>query len=85
MSLPLLGVLIGVLSGFGGTAIVLKSQALSVTVKPFVDAARVAGWFQRPHHLPAHHPQRLASQLSLHDVHGHRGHLARGDAVRSSA
>jgi peptide/nickel transport system permease protein len=43
MSLPLLGVLIGVLSGFGGTAIVLKSQALSVTVKPFVDAARVAG------------------------------------------
>ena len=43
MSLPLLGVLIGILSGFGGTAIVLKSQALSVTVKPFVDAARVAG------------------------------------------
>ena len=43
LSLPLLGVLIGILSGFGGTAIVLKSQALSVTVKPFVDAARVAG------------------------------------------
>jgi peptide/nickel transport system permease protein len=43
MSLTLLGVLIGILSGFGGTAIVLKSQALSVTVKPFVDAARVAG------------------------------------------
>lgn len=43
LSLPLLGVLLGVLSGFGGTAIVLKSQALSVTVKPFVDAARVAG------------------------------------------
>lgn len=38
-----LAVLIGVLSGFGGTAIVLKSQALSVKVKPFVDAARVAG------------------------------------------
>jgi peptide/nickel transport system permease protein len=43
LTLPLLGVLIGLLSGFGGTAIVLKSQALSVTVKPFVDAARVAG------------------------------------------
>ena len=38
-----LAVLIGVLSGFGGTAIILKSQALSVTVKPFIDAARVAG------------------------------------------
>ena len=43
LTLPLLGILIGLLSGFGGTAIVLKSQALSVTVKPFVDAARVAG------------------------------------------
>ena len=38
-----LAVLIGVLGGFGGTAIVLKSQALTVKVKPFVDAARVAG------------------------------------------
>jgi peptide/nickel transport system permease protein len=47
LTLPLLGVLIGVLSGFGGTAIVLKSQALSVTVKPFVDAARVAGGSNR--------------------------------------
>ncbi|MEX1208778.1 MAG: ABC transporter permease [Acidimicrobiia bacterium] len=43
LTLPLLGVLIGILSGFGGTAIVLKSQALSVSVKPFIDAARVAG------------------------------------------
>ncbi len=38
-----LAVLIGILGGFGGTAIVLKSQALTVKVKPFVDAARVAG------------------------------------------
>lgn len=38
-----LAILIGVLSGFGGTAIILKSQALSVSVKPFIDAARVAG------------------------------------------
>ena len=43
INLPLLGVLIGILSGFGGTAIVLKSQALSVKVKPFIDAARVSG------------------------------------------
>lgn len=47
LTLPLLGLLIGLLSGFGGTAIVLKSQALSVTVKPFVDAARVAGGSNR--------------------------------------
>lgn len=47
LTLPLLGVLIGILSGFGGTAIVLKSQALSVTVKPFIDAARVAGGSNR--------------------------------------
>jgi peptide/nickel transport system permease protein len=43
ISLPLLGVVIGVLSGFGGTAIILKSQALQVSVKPFIDAARIAG------------------------------------------
>lgn len=43
ISLPLLGVLIGILSGFGGTAIILKSQALQVSVKPFIDAARIAG------------------------------------------
>ncbi|MGH8945281.1 MAG: ABC transporter permease [Acidimicrobiia bacterium] len=43
VNLPILGVLIGILSGFGGTAIVLKSQALSVKIKPFIDAARVAG------------------------------------------
>jgi peptide/nickel transport system permease protein len=38
-----LALLIGVLSGFGGVAIVLKSQALAVKVKPFIEAARVAG------------------------------------------
>ena len=31
------------LGGFGGTAIILKSQALSIKVKPFIEAARVAG------------------------------------------
>ena len=38
-----LAILIGLLSGFGGVAIVLKSQALAVKVKPFIEAARVAG------------------------------------------
>lgn len=38
-----LGVMIGVLSGFGGVAIVLKSQALSIKVKSYIDAAKVAG------------------------------------------
>lgn len=43
MSMLVLGLIIGVLSGFGGVAIVLKSQALSITVKSYIDAARVAG------------------------------------------
>lgn len=38
-----LALFLGILGGFGGTAIVLKSQALAVKVKPFIDAARVAG------------------------------------------
>jgi peptide/nickel transport system permease protein len=38
-----LGLLIGFVSGLGPTAIVLKSQALSVTVRPFIDAAKVSG------------------------------------------
>ncbi len=43
MTMVILGIMIGVLSGFGGVAIVLKSQALSVKVKSYIDAARVAG------------------------------------------
>ena len=38
-----LALIIGVLSGFGGTSIVVKSQALTVKVKPFIEAARIAG------------------------------------------
>lgn len=38
-----LALILGLLQGLGGTAIILKSQALSVKVKPFVDAAKVAG------------------------------------------
>ena len=43
MNMVILGIMIGVLSGFGGVAIVLKSQALSIKVKSFIDAAKVAG------------------------------------------
>ena len=38
-----LALIIGILSGFGGTGVVLKSQALSVVVKPYVEAARTSG------------------------------------------
>ncbi len=38
-----LALFIGILSGFGATTIVIKSQALSIKVKPFIEAARVAG------------------------------------------
>ena len=38
-----LALAIGLLAGFGGTTIVIKSQALTVKVKPYIEAARVAG------------------------------------------
>ena len=38
-----LAIVIGAVSGFGGTAIVLKSQALTITVRSYVEASRVAG------------------------------------------
>jgi peptide/nickel transport system permease protein len=48
-----LGVIIGIAAGVGPAAIVLKSHALSVKVRPFVDAARVAGGSSR--HIVLHH------------------------------
>jgi peptide/nickel transport system permease protein len=38
-----LAIVIGILSGLGGTAIIIKSQALTVKVRTFIEAARVAG------------------------------------------
>jgi peptide/nickel transport system permease protein len=38
-----LAVVIGILSGFSGTAIVVKSQALTIKVRPYIEAARIAG------------------------------------------
>ncbi len=34
-----LAIIIGILSGFGGTTLIIKSQALTVKVKPFIEAA----------------------------------------------
>ena len=38
-----LAIVIGLLSGFGATAIVVKSQGLTIKVKPYIEAARIAG------------------------------------------
>ncbi len=38
-----LAFVIGLVSGFGSTSIVVKSQALTIKVKPFIEAARIAG------------------------------------------
>ena len=38
-----LGLIIGILSGFGATAVIIRSQALTVKVKPYIEAAKVAG------------------------------------------
>ena len=46
LNLFYLALIIGLLGGFGGTAIILKSQALSIKVKPYIEAARVAGGSQ---------------------------------------
>ncbi len=38
-----LAVVYGILAGFGGNTIVIKSQALAIKVKTYIEAARVAG------------------------------------------
>ena len=43
MNLWVLAIVIGVLSGFGGTTIIFKAQALTIKVKPYIESARVAG------------------------------------------
>jgi peptide/nickel transport system permease protein len=51
-----LALLYGLFSGLGGTAVVFRSQALSIKVKPYIEAARVAGgnsWhILRAHFIP---------------------------------
>ena len=38
-----LAIVFGLLLGFGATAVVVKSQALTVKVRPYIEAARIAG------------------------------------------
>jgi peptide/nickel transport system permease protein len=38
-----LALAIGLISGLGGTAVIVKSQALTIKVKPYIEAARGAG------------------------------------------
>ena len=38
-----LALVIGLLSGFGGITVIIKSQGLAIKVKPYIEAARVAG------------------------------------------
>ena len=42
-----LAVVLGTLGGLGGSVITIKSQALQVKVKPFVDSARITGGSKR--------------------------------------
>jgi peptide/nickel transport system permease protein len=43
LNLYTLAIVIGVIGGFGGITVILKSQALAVKVKPYIEAAKVAG------------------------------------------
>lgn len=56
MDLVKLAIILGVLGGFGGITIVLKSQALSIKVRPYIEAAKVAGgssfWIITKHIIP---------------------------------
>jgi len=54
MNMWTLALVIGILSGFGGTTIIFKAQALTIMVKPYIEAARVAGgnhWHVIFHHI----------------------------------
>jgi len=43
LTLPVLAVILGLLGGFGGATIIIKSQALTIKVRTYIEAARVAG------------------------------------------
>jgi peptide/nickel transport system permease protein len=63
---PMVGVAYGLLTGLGGQAIVVKSQTLLVKVRPFIEAARIAGG-GRLHIIRKH---ILPSLVPLSIVHG---------------
>jgi len=43
LTLPMLALILGILGGFGGATIIIKSQALTIKVRTYIEAARVAG------------------------------------------
>ncbi len=43
LTLPILAMVLGILGGFGGATIIIKSQALTIKVRAYIEAARVAG------------------------------------------
>jgi peptide/nickel transport system permease protein len=54
MNLWVLAIVIGILTGFGGTTIIFKAQALTIKVKPYIESAKVAGgsdWHVVFHHI----------------------------------
>jgi peptide/nickel transport system permease protein len=53
MNMWTLALVIGILSGFGGTTIIFKAQAMTIMVKPYIEAARVAGG--NPWHIIFYH------------------------------
>ncbi len=48
-----LALVLGLLGGFGGTTIIIKSQALTIKVRAYIEAARVAGGNDA--HIITHH------------------------------
>ena len=62
-----LAAIVGLMSGFGGTAVILKSQALTLKARPYVDAAKVAGgspWYiVRTHIMPHLLPLAFLSMM----------------------
>jgi peptide/nickel transport system permease protein len=63
---PVVAVGYGLLTGLGGQAIVVKSQTLTVKVRPFIEAARLAGGGHG--HIIARHI--LPSLMPIAVVHG---------------
>jgi peptide/nickel transport system permease protein len=53
MNMWTLALVIGILAGFGGTTIIMKAQALTIKVKPYIEAARIAGGSDR--HIISRH------------------------------
>ena len=43
MNMWTLALVIGILSGFGGATIIFKAQAITIMVKPYIEAAHIAG------------------------------------------